>query len=170
MSYQPRTGSVADRAHQMLTARGELSAAALADAIDHDDPGSLMACLAIAINHGYIAKTKRNGLAWYSVGDGVPLKKDDEPDDDPVVQRVVAAGSRPKAEPVKAVAPVKPAAMAAFSMRTKIVQTPVPAAADGVRFTVERETRLIIEQGDTRMVLGKADVARLREVIESQVG
>lgn len=98
VDYTPRPGSIADRAYLELEARGERSASALADAIDVE-ASSINPCLNVAVTHGYIKRTKRDGLNWYSVGDGVPPAKaapaDDEPDDDGegarAVQRVVPA-------------------------------------------------------------------------------
>lgn len=94
MSYTPRPDSIADRAHQQLTLQGELSGAALADAIDLDDRGTLQPSLAIALREGYITKTTRNGLNYYRVGDGVPAKPAaGDVDDDPIVQRIVPAST-----------------------------------------------------------------------------
>jgi len=90
-TYTPRTGSVADRAWQHLNAFGEMAARPLCDAIDYDDPTSLQASLNIALQHGYIAKRKQDGLNYYRCGDGTPPPA--EHDDDPPVRRVVQASA-----------------------------------------------------------------------------
>ena len=170
MTYQPRPNSYADKAREQLVAHGEMSAAALADAIDMDDPSIIRNILQIPVREGYFRVEKRDGLMWWSMGDGTPTKPaaddgDDGVDDDPVVQRVVAAGSRPKTEPAKvAAATVKPRAKAAASQPEPTVQAPAPA--EEVQFLIERETRLVIAHGGQRLVLNQADLGRLRELIE----
>lgn len=188
MTYTPRPDSIADRAHQQLTLQGELSGAALADAIDLDDRGTLQPSLAIALREGYIAKTTREGLNYYRVGDGVPLKPaSDDVDDDPPVQRVVPA----KAAPVPATPPprpkvkakVKPAKKAQAPALTlhaaelkdlpagvvkelsagarKIAQ---PAGSEPV-FGVLTDGRVVIECVENVMVLSRQESDRLRGLL-----
>lgn len=88
--YAPRPGSKAEAAAWAIQAapKGELSTADLADEIDCDS-GTIAALLAWPLKHGYFARTLREGINWWSMGDGTPPAA--EPDDDPPVQRTVPA-------------------------------------------------------------------------------
>ncbi|MBY0469143.1 MAG: hypothetical protein K2Q07_09225 [Burkholderiaceae bacterium] len=174
MSYTPRAGSIAERAHQQLTLQGELSGAALADAIDLDDRGTLQPSLSIALREGYISKTTRNGFNYYRVGDGVPLKPTgDDVDDDPPVQRVVpakavAVATTPPPRPKAKAKPPKPAQTPALALQPAEVKDP-PAGAQKIaqppgaepvfgRFT---DGRVVIEKGDQRIDLDSKAAGRL---------
>src|SRR5437868_15182123 len=90
-TYKARAGSVADRTIERRKADGATAGAPLADAIDADF-SSLLPSLSTAMAFGAVKRMKRGGLWWYDIGDGKPLKRDDdreEEDDAPIVQRVV---------------------------------------------------------------------------------
>lgn len=160
MSYSPRPGSIADRAHQVLSARGELSGAALADAIELDDWKTLLPSLTVPLAQGYIKRTLRDGLNWYSVGDGIKVTPkpdaDDGNDDHPIVQRLVPAAPPPKPAPKaakqRAPKPVQTPAAAA---------TPTPPSAGQAVFGLYTDGRLVIEQGAQRIELSSAEHKRL---------
>lgn len=94
--YKPRAGSVAERAVEHLLAHGETAAHPLADAIDADRE-ALTASLSTAISYGAVKRERRDGLFWYSIGGGEPVPREDEPDDIPIIQRLVPSTNTPKA-------------------------------------------------------------------------
>lgn len=124
IAYTPRPGSKAEAAALELQARGELSTAELADALDCES-GTLHALLAVPIKWGYLAREKRDGITRWRMGDGTPLPE--EPDDDPPVQRIVSAARAAKSAPAKQRAPyartAKPAP-AKRAAKAKVKATP----------------------------------------------
>lgn len=123
-AYTPRPGSVAERAFLELQARGPRAGAALADAIDCETP-NLAPCLLAAVKHGYIERTRRDGLYWYACGDGTPPH--DLDDDEPVVQRIVRAPPPPRAAVAPATAPKSKRRAGAVTVRSP--NDPPPRAA-----------------------------------------
>jgi len=85
--YNPRPGSIADRAMAHLKAHGLTANVPLADAIDADS-GAISASLSTAVRFGAVRRETINGVLCWSLGDGAPPAPDDH-DDDPIVQRVV---------------------------------------------------------------------------------
>lgn len=100
-TYRPHYGSVPDRAIAHLRAAGgAVAARPIADAIDVD-LDVLHNALRMALQSGTVVKEKREGLIWYSLGNGpLPAAEQvgdvdpDEVDDAPIVQRVFHAPQR----------------------------------------------------------------------------
>lgn len=176
MSYTPRPDSIADRAHQQLTLQGELSGAALADAIDLEDWKTLLPSLHVALREGFINKVTRNGLNYYRVGDGVPIKPaSGEPDDDPIVQRwaqatttTVATTPPPKAkakpgkkEQAPALTP-QPAELKDLPAEARKIA--VPVITEPV-FGVLTDGRVVVECAENVMVLNRQESDRLRGLL-----
>jgi len=93
INYAPRAGSVPARviAHlECLPPDSQLTAAVLADALDIEDT-SIHSGVEYTVKHGLLARHKRNGLVYYSLGNGTPTREPADEDDDPIVQRVVPA-------------------------------------------------------------------------------
>jgi len=98
-TYTPRRGSKAEQAHMQLTAMGELSTAALADALDVES-GALASLLAVPVREGFIVRERRSdGITWWRCGDGTTTA--DSEDDDPPVHRVIPAAKLIVTEAVK---------------------------------------------------------------------
>lgn len=79
--YAPRSGSVAAKAIEYLQVNGETATSPLADAIDAEAK-NLLASVEYAIRNGAIAVRKRDGLNWYSVGNGQPIQRAADEEDD----------------------------------------------------------------------------------------
>lgn len=181
-AYTPRVGSKAEAAALELQARGELSTAELADALDCDS-GTLHSLLAVPIKWGYLAREKRNGITRWRMGDGTPPPT--EPDDDPPVQRVVSAAAAPpiagKRPPATMRAPRKPRAAAAPRKaatepkptkprpRAARPQRPLVLAATAAaapvrpdfRFGLFTDGSLVLEQGGQCITLAREQTERL---------
>lgn len=183
MTYAPRPGSVAERAHLQLTVLGELSGAALADAIELDDAKQLAASLTVPLREGYISRVKRDGLWFYRVGDGVPVQPADEDvDDDPPVQRVVPAKAKaplkatekPKARDPKAVRS-SPAPLQRESEESTTASDLGPhnngkalAIADGgAVFGVLTDGRIVVEVADSFTVFSRRESDQLRRLLSA---
>ncbi len=93
-AYTPRQGSTAEVAMQQLRARGPMRSGPLAAVCDTDTT-TLMSCLSTALRFGAVKRSGARGDFTWSLGDGKPPIQDDEPDDHPVVQRVVPAAGQP---------------------------------------------------------------------------
>ena len=177
-SYSPRPDSIADRAHRALSAQGELSGAALADAIDLDDWRTLRPSLTVAVDHGYIKRILREGLNYYSVGDGVPVSRTvvdaDDIDDDPPVQRVVPANAAPvptplpKAKPKTEAAALNAKIVVPENLPRGVLKQPSASArmhaaapAEEPVFGVYTDGRLVIEQGQEVVTISAAAADKL---------
>lgn len=84
--YETQPGTVPHKVlaylQRHMMSGAELSTAELADAVDADR-NALQSQLATAVRHGAITKSKRNGIAYWSLGDGKPRAPlhEQEPDE-----------------------------------------------------------------------------------------
>lgn len=73
--YVPREGSTAGKALAYLRAHGETAAGPLAEACDAN-AGNIGSLLEYALRNGVIALEKRDGLRYFTVGNGEPIERD----------------------------------------------------------------------------------------------
>lgn len=109
-TYTPQPGTIPARViayFSTLPAGTELATAVLAEAVDVI-PSCVMATLAAAVKHGAIICTKREGISYWRLGAGIPATNPQasEPDDAPVIQRIIPAATAPR---VQAPPPAPPA-------------------------------------------------------------
>lgn len=168
MSYTPTPGTIPHRTAEILRAlpagsRG-LSGAQLAEALGQSGMNA-GAILAVPRQHGFFKAEKIDGLLFWSMGDGVPLKPA-EADDEPIVRRIVPANTKqPRmAEIVKDSPPPPP---------PKIVDKPAPVGVDidaasprkkpaaGLRLALWSDGALNIERGAERMEFGVDEVRQI---------
>lgn len=161
MTYTPQPGTIPARALAYFQAQPEghtLSTVVLADELDVN-PNGMKAILMHALLAGALKCEKRDGLNFYSLGDGKRLPRDED-DESLVTPQVVASMTR-KAKRKAAMGlskPVKPKAEPAKDDR------PLSFAlwSDG-RFLIERGPQSVqFAPDETRQLLAYLD--RLREV------
>jgi len=178
INYAPRTGSIPARviAHLECLPHGtELATAVLADALDLD-PTSIPSCLEYAIKHGMVVREKRDGLVRWKLGAGesAALRPDPtEPDEDPIVQRVVSAAALglPPPELVK-----KPPRKVFFSApQADLPKAPLSVApvahqpandVPRLRIALWSDGMLVVERGPERIVFARRETEQLVRYLE----
>lgn len=148
-SYTPRKGSMGEKAHEVLSARGPMSSADLAEAID-TDLNNLHQLLSVPLREGYLATTRHGKMNVWRVGNGLGVLPD-ERDTAPMVHNVVPAGE---------------AASLATSTR---LPSPFPSMSTPVTdgngppflFGIFSDGRLVLEQGDHQVTLHREAAAEL---------
>jgi hypothetical protein len=168
MSYSPTPGTIPHRAADILRAlpagsRG-LSAAQLAEQLGQ--PGMNVAgFLAVPRQHGFFKAEKIDGLLFWSMGDGVPLKAAED-DDEPPVQRVVPANTKPArmAEIVKDSPPPPPPKIVAKREPVGVdmdAASPRKKPAACLRLALWSDGALNIERGTERMEFAVEEVRQI---------
>lgn len=137
MSYIPQPGTLPARvvAHlQGLPPGTELATGVLADALDVDTRG-FTPNLEYAVRGGLLTREKRDGRLYWGLGTGERIVResiDGEPDDDPIVQRVIpASAALPAAEAVKKLpkqrtVPAKATGVSLVDMPAWVAPVPAP--------------------------------------------
>lgn len=79
MSYQPQPGTIPERVIAFLTQRpGEHASAVVAEALGIERE-SLQGIMKVALQAGHVARTRRNDIWYWRLGDKVPEPPQDDP-------------------------------------------------------------------------------------------
>lgn len=172
-AYQPRVGSIGDRAIALLRARGEMAVGPLASELDCDAE-SVRLALQYAVTLGAVVKERRDGLNRYRLGDGAPLPRDAEDGPLHATTPPAAPGSVPsnifdlaKHMPAEETEPAAPASAANGKSADEPAQeaaglhvVPPPAAAK-MRIALWSDGCLVVERGGECIEFSKAEARQL---------
>lgn len=157
-TYIPQPGTIPARALAYFQAQPPghtLSSAVLADELDVNRNG-MKAVLAHALLGGALKCEKREGLNFYSLGDGQRLPRDID-DEELVTPSVVAAMARKARRKVD-----RPA-------RSAVVSADKPKEDRPLRVALWSDGRLLIERGQQQMELSPDETRQLVAYLERMV-
>lgn len=162
-TYTPQPGTIPARVIaylNQLPPGTELATAVLAEAVEVI-PSAVQATLGAPMKHGAVICTKRDGINYWRLGAGIPAAhlQASEPDDAPVIQRVIPAATAPRIQLPPPAPATKPARRTA--KKPKAAPRPAPApthqlvpiepARPPMRLAVWSDGSLAIERGPERV-------------------
>ncbi len=170
-TYTPQPGTIPYRAVQYLQRLqpgADIANGPLADELDVST-NTLISCLATAVHHGVIKRDRREGLIYWSLGDGTPLPAAPDAEDDQdmkskiiITPAAVAAMAKAndklakRLEKAVAVGPTKDAQVVNIQIELDL---PPPEPV----FGAFSDGSLSIKHGDSFVSLGEKHARALQE-------